>query len=167
MPIMARDNKKEYAQAEEGLHQAVCCDVVDLGDVQTSFGLKHKVRIKWQTEAINQEDGKPFQITNMYTLSLNEKANLRKHLECWRGRKFTPDELSGFDLEKLIDVNCQLQIIHNITDEGKTYANIQAIIPLGKGMPKIGVKEYTREKDREKTQDTNGKVEITDDDIPF
>jgi hypothetical protein len=163
---MAADSRKEWTPAPEGLHKAVLVDMVDLGIVDGSFGPRHKVRAVWQIEDVSPDDGKRFQVSKMYTLSLNEKANLRKDLETWRGKKFTADELKGFDLEKLVGVNCQLQLIHNITDEGRTYSNVQAIIPLGKGEKRISAQEYIRVKYRADivnkplTEDESG-------DIPF
>jgi hypothetical protein len=172
MPIIAKDNRKDFTPAPEGLHQAVCVDVVDLGMQETQWGPKQKVRIVWQIETENPETKKPFQVSQQYTLSLNEKSNLRHHLEAWRGRKFTKDELEGFDLEKLIEANAQVQVTHNIADNGAVWANVQAVVPLGKGMVKMRGKEYTRVKDRAETQaHADADREIagngSDDDIPF
>jgi hypothetical protein len=84
-----------------------------------------------------------------FTLSLHEKGRLRPLLEAWRGRRFTAEELKNFDLEKLINANCQVQLIHNMNESGKKYANVQAIVPLGKGMERIEVDpEYIRVCDR-------------------
>jgi hypothetical protein len=47
-------------------------------------------------------DRAPFLVSKRYTLILNEKGNLRPMLEAWRGRKFAPQELKGFDLERLL-----------------------------------------------------------------
>ena len=170
MPIIAREPESKFTPAPEGLHQAVCMDVVDLGLVETQWGQKPKVEVRWILDTVNTETGKPFDVRARYTLSLSEKANLRKHLETWRGRKFTVAELGGFDLEKLIGVNCQLQIIHNLTDEGKTYANVQAIVPHNAKLPKLAVAaDYVREKDRA-VQHGNGHgqpVQPKDDEVPF
>lgn len=154
MPIIAKDNRREFTPAPEGLHQAVCVDVTDLGLQATQWGEKQKVEIRWQLEEKDEETGKRFLIMSRYTNSLNEKATLRQHLEAWRGRRFTAEELEGFDLEKLLGANCQLQIIHNIVDGGRTYANVQAIVPLGKGMTKLRGEDYIRVIDR--TPATNG-----------
>src|SRR3990167_3685661 len=40
--------------------------------------------------------GNRMTISKFYTLSLSEKANLRKDLEGWRGKSFTESELEGF-----------------------------------------------------------------------
>jgi len=42
-------------------------------------------------------------ISKRYTMSLGEQSTLRKDLESWRGKKFTPEELQGFDLNACID----------------------------------------------------------------
>lgn len=170
MPIFAKDTRKDYAPAPEGLHQAVCVDIVDLGIVSTQWGDKHKVRVVWQIEAVNPDTGKPFTPMQQYTLSLNEKARLRQHLEAWRGRKFTSDELSGFDLEKLLGANCQLQLVHSISDDGRTFSNVQAIVPLGRGMTKIrGSEDYVRVKDRVTDNGDEPEKASGDDvdDVPF
>ena len=148
MPIIAKDNRKDFTPAPEGLHQAVCVDVVDLGMQETQWGMRQKVELWWQIETDNPETQKPFEVRQRYTLSLNEKSTLRHHLEAWRGRKFTAEELKGFDMEKLLGVNCQLQVVWNITDNGATFANVQAVVPLGKGMTKIQPREFIRHQDR-------------------
>lgn len=78
-------------------------------------------------------------------MTLNEKSALRKDLEIWRGKKFTPDELSsGFDVEQMIGRGCQVQITHRPSDGGKIFANVTAIIPLGKGQINPSITNYTR-----------------------
>lgn len=177
MPIYAKESSRVWTQAPEGLHQAVCCDVVDLGLVKTEWGEKPKVRIVFQLALINEngsEELNPdfdpprrFEVRRDFGLSLSEKSLLRPFLESWRGRKFTKEELAGFDVEKLLGVNCQLQIIHYITDQGKTFANIQAAVPLGRGMAKIHAQDYVRHVDRVKTQEGGTPSEYGDDDCPF
>ena len=48
---------------------------------------------------------------------------------------FNEDELKGFDIGKLLGINCMLQVLHTVKD-GKTYANIASITPLPKGYSK-------------------------------
>ena len=167
MAIMAREPESKITPAPEGLHQAVCVDGVDLGLVETQWGQKPKVEIRWQLDVVNEDAGKRFDIRARYTLSLSEKANLRKQLETWRGRKFSQEELQGFDLEKLIGVNCQLQVIHNLSDEGKTYANVQAIVPHNAKLPKIAPLDYVREQDRAKAHGNGPSAMPAEDEVPF
>lgn len=168
MPIIAREPETKFAPAPEGLHQAVCVDVHDEGIKETQWGDKHKVLLVWQLEVREETpEGRRHEARGYYTLSLSEKANLRIHLECWRGRKFTAEELEGFDLEKLIGVNCQLQIAHNLGDKGKTYANIQAIVPFNPKLgPKLIAEDYTRIQNRAKESGA-APAALDDDDIPF
>jgi hypothetical protein len=120
-----------------GLYVATCSSVIDLG---TQHNEKwdndlHKVLITWEIPEllITTEKGDlPRVISQRYTLSLNERANLRKMLESWRGKPFTDEELRGFNITKLIGVGCQLQVVQSQAN-GKTYANVSAIVPLPKG----------------------------------
>lgn len=174
MAITAKESKREWTPAPEGLHQAICCDVVDLGLVDTEWGKKQKVRLIFQialpnedgTEELNPDFDPPrrFEVRRDFGLTLSEKSMLRPFLESWRGRKFTKEELEGFDLEKLLGVNCQVQIIHNITEQGKRFANIQAAVPLGRGMAKIHVQDYIRQVDR---ATTHPGVNEQDEEVPF
>jgi hypothetical protein len=81
MPIMVRDSKKAFTPAPEGLHQAVCVDVVDLGLVEGPWGAKPTVELRWELDLTHDETGRPFLVSKRYTLTLNEKGNLRPMLE--------------------------------------------------------------------------------------
>ena len=94
MPIMAKtDSNTDFEPAPEGVHQAVCVDVVDMPNTKTVWQgvikFKHMVRIAWQIAETRAEDGKPFAVFRRYALSLHPKSALRKDLESWRGKKFT------------------------------------------------------------------------------
>ncbi len=167
MAIYARRPKSNFVPAPKGMQHAVCVDVVDLGEVDGKWGKKPKVRIVWQLAA-RMSDGKPYLAQKMYTNSLHEKATLRKDLESWRGRRFSDDELNQFDLEKLITVNCQLQVIHDTSDDGTVWANVQAVLPVSTDVPPIQAEGYTRVIDR--TDDgggDGGHARYDDDPVPF
>lgn len=178
MAIIVRDTGGNFPPCPEGLHQAVCVDVVDLPDQETAFGVKDMVQITWQTEDIETQDkdgnltGKSqrYLVFRRYNASLNKKSSLFKDLSSWRGRKFTPEELAGFDVEKLIGVNCQIQVAHNIKDGGGVYANVQAVVPLPRNANKIQAVNFTRKRDRalsdEEGDAASGSVG-SDADIPF
>jgi len=151
--FIVKHEPKEYVPCPEGLHQAVACDLVDLGTVDGMYGPKPKLRLYWQIpDQINPETKKPFIVAKQYTVSLHEKAALRKDLETWRGRRFTKEELSKFDMEKLMGVNCQVQIVHSTSDDGRVFANVETIIPIRKGDQTIDVKDYERKSDRERNE---------------
>jgi hypothetical protein len=140
MPLLAKEgDSKPRPLAPAGTHAARCVSVIDLGTQATPFGENHKVRIAWelpQEKAVfSEEKGEqPFLVSKEYTLSLFEKANLRKDLESWRGKSFTPEQLGGFDIFSIIGTPCLLTIIHKTTDKGKTFTNISSISALPKGM---------------------------------
>lgn len=157
MPTYVSGSSKSFTPAPEGTHQAVCVDVIDHGEMETAWGKKRKVTIRWQLNEL-MEDGRPFIAQKRYTASLHEKAVLRHELEAWRGRAFTFDELAQFDLDTVIGVNCLLSIMHKKGDKGGTFANVMNVAPLIKGMPKIAPADYVREKDR--------KPQATEDDGP-
>lgn len=173
MPIIATvGDSKNYTPAPEGTHQAICVDVIDLGMLPNTFKpgtTQHKINVVWQIDEV-RDDGKRHQVYKRYTLSLNEKANLRHDLESWRGRAFTRDEEMGFDVEKLIGVNCLVNVQHNSKD-GKTYANVKSVMPLIRGMAKIGPVDYKRHEPdappEEQAPDDVTDPGMVDDDIPF
>jgi hypothetical protein len=177
MPIIATaksENGRDFAPAPAGVHQAVCVDVVDLGILDVTWqGVtkkQHKVNVAWQI-AEDRDDGKPFLVFKRYTLSLHEKAGLRKDLEAWLGRKFGRDDEMGFDVESMVGRNCLLNITHNEVGE-KVYANVVSIMPLAKGMPTMSPRDYVRKIDRTiddvpTHREAQPPIDITDDDIPF
>lgn len=153
MPIVREPEGREFPLAPEGVHSAVCVDVhpitTEERPQQYGGGIVDKTMLVWQLED-SDPDGKPYEVAKKYTASLHEKATLRKDLESWRGRRFTADELLGFELDSVIGACCQLQLLHNVSQKnGKTYANIQSIMPLGKGMAKVApAPGFVRKKDR-------------------
>lgn len=166
MPIIATgSDTKTFAPAPEGVHQACCVDVIDLGLVETGFKdektgqpkWQHKINVVWQIADL-RDDGKRFQLYKRYTLSLHEKAALRHDLESWRGKAFSFEELAGFDVEKLIKANCLINVQHRKSKDGtKTYANVVAVMPLVKGMAKMEPYEYERWTPKTATEpDPNG-----------
>jgi hypothetical protein len=169
MPIIAKNTKGDFTPAPEGLHSAVCVDVVDLGIQQSQWGEAHKVQIRWQLEDLDPKTNKPYMVVSKYTLSLHEKSRLRPTLEAWRGRKFTAEEMEGFDLEKLVGANCQIQVIHNVKDGGEVYANVQAVVPAAKNAPKLRPNgDYIRVAERDKRAQLEANPNgITDEDVPF
>lgn len=142
MPIIAKDTGgREFKKVPEGVHVAVCNALVDCG-VQPGgkFKPRHQVYIRWEVPSERVEfekDGQhhegPMQIGKFYTLSLAEKASLRRDLENWRGRAFTREELDGFDLEKVLGTACQICVSHNAQGQ-EVYANVTGVMGMPKGM---------------------------------
>jgi hypothetical protein len=125
--IASANSNRDFENPPQGVHQAVCVDVVDMGDVENKqYGkIQHKCRVVFQIEA-KMADGRPFIASRRFTVSLDERSALRPFLEMWRGKAFTPDELKGFELDNLIGANGMVQILHS-TEGEQTYANITAV----------------------------------------
>jgi hypothetical protein len=145
MSLVATENSgPEREIIEAGVHIGRCFQVIDLGTQETAFGKKHQVLLGWELPGLRTviqgkegaEDREvPRVISKRYTVSLSDKANLRADLEAWRGRKFTAEELAGFDLANVVGKACQIQIVHAASKTTtKTYANIQAIMGVPKGL---------------------------------
>jgi hypothetical protein len=87
-----------------------------------------------------EKDGKKFNlpavIGNAYTASMGSKANIRKHLEGWRGKQFTDDEAASFDVASILGKCCMLSVVEKTTDKG-TYSNIASMSKLPKGLPEV------------------------------
>lgn len=131
---------EDFAIPEAGAVVGRCYMVADLGTQDTTFKgtpkKAHKILLSWEL-AQTMDDGRPFSISSRYTLSLFDQAILRQHLESWRGKSFTDEELAGFDVKNVLGKYCLLSIVHN-KEGDKTYANVKGIMPVPKGMEKPG-----------------------------
>lgn len=136
---------KDFEPHPEGQFAATCVDVVDLGWRKTDYGPKYKIRVvlfcgEYVEREIDGENKRlPMLVMEQFTASLNEKANLRKFLESWRGQSFTDDEAKSFDMERMLNAPAFVQIKHGKGGNGKTYANVSSIMRLPKGMTAPGV----------------------------
>lgn len=134
----------DFEVAPAGNHVAICNAIVDLG-LQPGSGMypdpKHQVYLRFElpTETMSyQKDGAtvtgPMSIGRSFTASMSEKANLRKFIESWFGKKFPTDEAAAdFDMKAVLGRKCLLNVTH-AEKGGKTYANINNATPIPKGM---------------------------------
>src|ERR1700751_1733161 len=138
--VTARDAGGGFAPHAEGQHAAICVDVVDLGvNVETFAGQEArevaKVALVFATGE-RQGEGEKREltlVTTEMTNSANEKANLRKFLEAWRGRAYTAEQAeAGLPLHKLYGKFALLSIEDVTTRKGRKFAKIKAIQALPK-----------------------------------
>jgi len=128
-----------FTPCPAGTYPARCVLIADLGSQQSEYQgeIKHAHKLLVQFEITDPEtrrdDGKPFTISKRFTASLHEKAGLRKTLESWRGRPFSPEELRGFSLVNVLGKPCLLSVVQE-TKGDRTYSNIASIMGLPKGM---------------------------------
>lgn len=118
----------DFKPHPEGIHPAICVDVMDLGLMETEFqGVRkmvNKLKLVFESEQ-KTEDGKSCTVSKNFTASLHPKAKLAEFLGKWRGRPVLPGET--IDLAKLIGASCTLVISHQQNLVGKTYASIDAV----------------------------------------
>lgn len=144
MAFIAKDSGGgDFKKVPPGAYIGRCYSLIDLGTQLTSgqYGekLQHKIRIGWELFGDDEEgnpltvdvDGKqmPMTISKSYTVSLHEKAGLRKDLAAWRGRDFTDEEAKAFDVSKLLGAYCMVNATTSETN-GKTYTNVAGLTPL-------------------------------------
>jgi hypothetical protein len=145
MGFIAKDSGGEsnFKKVPPGVYVARCYSLIDMGTQvsEGQYGSKeqHKIRIAFEIfgddDAGNpltiDVDGKqmPLTISKTYTLSLHEKSGLRKDLAAWRGRDFTEEEAKAFDVSKLVNAYCMINVTTS-ENNGKTYTNIAGITPL-------------------------------------
>ncbi len=145
MAIIATNNGTTRELIPAGNYVARCYQMIHIGQVQEvimgTSKILNKVRIGWELpteqKVFKEENGlQPLVISKEYTLSMNEKSNLRKMLASWRGKDFSEDEAKQFDVTKLIGAPCMLNIIHkpSVKDPSKIYEEIGSVSPMPKGM---------------------------------
>lgn len=145
MGFIAKDTGGDgnFKRVPQGMFIGRCYQLIDLGTQRANgqYGekMQHRIRIGW--ELLDEDDngepltvevsGKtvPMTISKNYTLSLHEKANLRRELAGWRGNNFTDEEAKSFDVSKLLGAYCMINVTHSET-AGKVYANVASLSPL-------------------------------------
>ncbi len=139
MPINV-SSKTKSDPVPAGTHHAVCYGVIAVGTQPSEkFTPRPKIIVCFEipSERITIKDQDlPRGISKRYTLSLNEKSNLRKDLQSWRGKPFTPTELDGFDVSKVIGSNCLITVLHS-DRAGAVYADITSISALPRQMASV------------------------------
>lgn len=127
----------EFEKPAPGSHLARCYGIIDLGsqrhefqgqahvsrDVKLCFELPfHRMTGKYFPE----DKGQPFRVSTNVKQSLHPKANLRKIVEGWAGKKMSNEDVQKFDPKKLLGLPCRLALLEN--DRG--YVNIDAVSAL-------------------------------------
>jgi hypothetical protein len=118
----------DFKPHPEGIHPAVCVDVMDLGLTESEYQGKkrmvNKVKLVFESEQMT-DDGKRCTVARNFTASLHKKSKLAEFLGKWRGRPVLPPE--KVHLAKLLGESCTLVVSHQQNLNGKTYASIDAV----------------------------------------
>ena len=128
-------------------HPGVLVAILDLGNHEEQYGDQEakkarKVFLVWELTATPMPGGKQnFFVGRDFTLSLNEKANLRKFIRGWRGEDI-PDG-TDFDIGSLLGTpdgqgkppgkKCIVNITHKKSADGKkTYSLVDSVSKIGR-----------------------------------
>ena len=141
-----------FTPVPQGMHLARCYRVVDLGTQKSEYlgTVKNLPKVMLQFEVHGEDDAgkpiltgknEPMSISKNFTLSLAEKATLRKDLQTWRGREFTAEELRGFELKNVLGAWAMISVIKSAAPNGKEYTNIAAIMSVPPAIKKAGLPE--------------------------
>ena len=143
--------RRQFQIAPAGTHLARLYRIIDLGtqmrEYEGKVTMNRKGKFFFELHGENAEgkplltsDGKPLIQSREYTISLNEKANLRRDLEAWRGKSFTEEELKGFQLKTLLGHFCMVNISHRQKGD-MTYADLKGISSVPAIYKKAGLPE--------------------------
>lgn len=101
-----------YTPPPVGSHYGICVGIYEIGTQVRAYQGKtsrnEKVVIMFELPYQLTEENKPFTISGFYTLSLYEKAHLRRHLTAWYGRPLSEDECRNFDPRALLGAWAQI-----------------------------------------------------------
>ncbi len=127
----------DFPILDEASYVARIYQVVDIGIHQTNFGEKQQIIVTWELPTELNDEGLPHAISKFYTLSLNDKANLRKDLEKMKGKipqeKLSSQEFIDSLFEKMLGTTCQLSISVYENKEGYKRNGIEGVAKLMKG----------------------------------
>lgn len=147
----SNSERKQFQIAPAGTHLARLYRIIDLGTQMREFEgkvtMNRKAKFFWELHGEDSEgkplttsEGKPLIQSKEYTLSLNDKANLRRDLEAWRGKTFTEDELKGFSLKNVLGQFCMVNISHRPKGD-VTYADLKGVSSVPSIYKKQGLPE--------------------------
>jgi hypothetical protein len=149
--MIAKYTPNTFIPCPEYTGVARIVDVTDMKPHTSQYGTKDQFRYILEVDVIkNKEAGSRFTVaTAPMSLSLHEKAALRKFVQKVLGRELTEKELAeGVDTETLVGKSVNVVVEHVKSADGtKTYSNL-AFVQVAKTEAKWE-SEYVRFKDRE------------------
>lgn len=139
--LVAKGTKSNFTPHPEGQFLAQCVDTIDMGEKVEQYQgqppkIVHKCVLMFRTGEQNAE-GHFIDIGKEFTVSMGDKANLRKALEQWRGKKYSEKDITeGVPLHKLTGQWALITVEHKLSAGGNTYGNINAIVGVPAQMKK-------------------------------
>lgn len=123
--------------APAGCHIAVVSAIADVGTQISNYAgrqtIARKVQVTFELLKLrHSRTGNPLKVTQIYTVSMHPKSNLRKDIESWMGNVMTDDEANAFEFSWMFGRHCQLDVSHNVKGN-KVFATVARILPVPDG----------------------------------
>lgn len=140
-PLIAPKQKSTFTPAPAGTHIARCIRLIHIGTTMGEYmgqpQEQNKIRLSFELPEEKKvwkegEEAKPFVTDQEYTLSMGEKANLRKLVEGMIGTTLHDGEANSFDLNQIVGMPCLITIKHKTSKAGNVRAEIAHASPLMK-----------------------------------
>jgi hypothetical protein len=118
-----------------GAHHAVCCQLHNVGYqmFKNEVSLSPKAVIIFEVEQKmtgGKMAGEPMVISETFPMFMGENSKLRKMLEGWRGKPYSPEELKNFSIGGIVGRPCTLLIVHEKKkSDGTMRAKIAGVLP--------------------------------------
>jgi hypothetical protein len=119
---MKLPKSSKFAPPPIGMHTAVLCSVIDMGTQSTPWGERRRVQLGFALPLKLTKEGKPHVVTAEYNLSGAPSSSLFQAIEAVFGE--CEEEL---DLRRLLGAHCTVQVDHNTSARGRTYAKVSGI----------------------------------------
>lgn len=126
----------DFIPAPEGTGAAVLTVLAFLGLHESTWQGKPRTRelvgLSYEL-ADRSEDGRALAVNEVVSVSFSEKAKLYARIKALCGGREPPE---GWDLAKLLGRPCLVTVVHSERD-GYTYANVEAVSPMPRGMQAV------------------------------
>lgn len=139
---MLKAPKQQRILAPEGTHVARLVRLLHIGTIPEEYMGEQKEmnKVDFSFELLDEthvfkdgEEPKPFVVSKEFTLSMGEKANLRKFVEGMVGKSLGVDEANEFNVESMLGKACLITVKHKTSKKGSIYTDISTASPLMKG----------------------------------
>lgn len=146
--IASVDNRKDFEPITEMIQPGVLADIVDKGEVPNKFKpgtVQPKCMFVWIL-AEEDSEGRNKRVFETFTVSLNEKATLRKRLKDFGKTEYAKGET--LELDQFIGQKRMLVMAEEDGDNGKKFVKVTATMKLTKGQNVDIPKEFVRRQDQ-------------------
>lgn len=142
---LPKPGSNSFQVAPADTYIGILYQAIDLGTqyINNQYGesYKWKIYLAWELhhDEHKTKDGRPLIIGKTYTMSMDRKASLRKHLESWRGQPFVDSDFdeknpNAFTLDKLIGKPCMIGVLNYKKEDGNTNHKIDTVTKVFKGI---------------------------------